>query len=191
MKKNNRFLYFIQEVAIVVIGVLIAVSIGKYKENTENEAYVEATLLAIENEIKISQSDVDTVLNKHLALFEKLEEGAFNEEQTLGEFIASSGGFQVASVKNVSLRFFISNKAELLEFEMISQLLDIEFMSDLLKTKVSRLSDFAYDNINDRSQEVKIKFAYLLSDTIDGEQTLLAAYRDFLDQNQATLKSDQ
>jgi len=191
MKKNNRFLYFIQEVAIVVIGVLIAVSIGKYKENTENEAYVEATLLAIENEIKTSQSDVDTVLNKHLALFEKLQTEAFNEEQTLAEFIASSGGFQVASVKNVSLRFFISNKAELLEFEIISQLLDIEFMSDLLKTKVSRLSDFAYDNINERSEEVKIKFSYLLSDVIDGEQTLLAAYQEFLDQNQATLKSDQ
>ncbi len=191
MKKNNRFLYFIQEVAIVVIGVLIAVSIGKYKENTENEAYVEATLLAIENEIKTSRSDVDTVLNKHLALFEKLQTEAFNEEQTLAEFIASSGGFQVASVKNVSLRFFISNKAELLEFEIISQLLDIEFMSDLLKTKVSRLSDFAYDNINERSEEVKIKFSYLLSDVIDGEQTLLAAYQEFLDQNQATLKSDQ
>jgi len=48
------------------------------------------------------------------------------EEQNLGEMIAMLVGFQVPSIKNERLRFFISNKAELLYFELMSQLLEIE-----------------------------------------------------------------
>jgi hypothetical protein len=100
----------------------------------------------------------------------------------------NSGSFQVASVKNVSLRFFITNKAELLEFQLISQLLDIELATNMLSDKIKRLGDFAYDNVNDGSDEVKIKFVYLLANVIDGEQTLLESYSSFLEENKSYLK---
>jgi len=189
MKKTKRILEFLKEISIVVIGVVIAVSIGNYKENKDNEMYIEKTLLAVENEIKLSQSEIDTVLNRHIKLYEKLENEIGENEQTLGELISSSGGFQVASIKNVSLRFFISNKAELLEFQLISQLLDIELKSEMLSDKIKLLSDFAYDNVNDGNEEVKIKFAYLLANVIDGEQTLLESYSSFLEENKSYLKN--
>lgn len=147
MKKRNGIVYFLQEIAIVVIGVLIAVSIGNYKEKVENEKYIEKTLLAVENEIELSQIEVDRVLNRHIKLYENLENEIGNNELTLGELVAGSGGFQVASIKKVSLRFFITNKAELLEFKLISQLLDIELKIDLLSDKIKRLEDFAYENV--------------------------------------------
>lgn len=187
MKKGSRIGYILQEVAIVVIGVLIAVSVGKYKENLDNEEYVKKTLLAIENEIKLSQTEVDTVLNKHLKLFELLENENDDNHQTLGELVSSSGGFQVASIKNVSLRFFVSNKAELLDFQLISQLLEIELASDLLSEKLTRLSDYAYNNVDLGSDEVKLKFAYLLANVIDSEQTLLEGYSSFLEENESYL----
>lgn len=73
MKKKSRITYLLQEIAIVVIGVLIAVSIGNYKERGDNKRYIKKTLLAIENEIKSSQVELDTVLNRHVKLFEILE----------------------------------------------------------------------------------------------------------------------
>jgi hypothetical protein len=188
MKKTKNILDFLKEISIVVIGVLIAVSIGNYKENKDNERYIEKTLLAIENEIKISQTEIDTVLNKHIKLYEILENEIGKNEQTLGELISSSGGFQVASIQNVSLRFFVANKAELIEFDIISQLLDIESKSEMLSDKLKLLSDFAYDNLNDENEEVKIKFAYLLVNVIDGEQTLLESYASFLEKNKMFLK---
>ncbi len=181
MKKRSRLVYLLQEISIVVIGVLIAVSIGNYKEKVDNERYLKKTLLAIENEIKLNQVEIDTVLNRHVKLFEKLENGIGENEQTIGEFVSSSGGFQMASIKNVSLRFFVTNKAELLEFRVISQLLDIELKTNLLSDKIKRMSNFAYEHVNDRDEEEKIKFAYLLADVIDGEQTLLESYSDFLE----------
>ena len=188
MKKTEHILNFLKEISIVVIGVVIAVSIGNYKENKDNEKYIEKTLLAIENEIKLSQIEIDTVLNRHIKLYEILENEIGENEQRLGELISSSGGFQVASIKNVSLRFFISNKAELLEFQLISQLLDIELKSEMLSDKIKLLSDFGYDNVNDGNDEVKIKFAYLLANVIDGEQTLLESYSSFLEENKIYLK---
>ena len=190
MKKRSQVLSFLREIAIVVIGVLIAVSVGNYKERKDNEKYIEKTLLAIENEIRLSNSEVDTVLEKHLKLFEILEEQIDKEEQTLGELVLSAGGFQVASIQNVSLRFFVSNKAELLDFKLISQLLDIELQTNLLSDKLKRLTDFAYEHVNDKEEEVMVKFAYLLANVIDGEQTLLESYSDFLalEENKKYLK---
>ena len=158
MEKKSRIPYILQEIAIVVIGVLIAVSIGNYKEKYDNEKYVEKTLRAIKKEVELSQIEVDTVLNRHIQLYRALENDLGNEEQTLGELVSSSGGFQIASTKNVSLRFFVSNKAELLEFQLISQLLDIELKTDMLSDKIKLMGDFAYDNVNHGNADVKIKF---------------------------------
>jgi hypothetical protein len=188
MKNRNRFIYFLQEVAIVVIGVLIAVSIGNYKEQVDNKNYIEKTLLAIDNEIKLSQAEVDTVLNRHLKLYENLENKFGESNMTIADLVISSGGFQVAAIKNVSLRFFISNKAELLDFKLISQLLEIEFLTDILSNKIQRFTDFSYENINSKDEEAKLKFAYLLSDIIDSEKTLLKSYATFLKENKAYLQ---
>lgn len=188
MKKINRIGYVLQEILIVVVGVLIAVTIGNYKEQEDNEKYIEKTLLAIENEIKISQIELDTVLNRHLNLYEVLGDEIGNTELSIGKLVSNSGGFQVAAIKNVSLRFFVSNKAELLDFQLISKLLEIELMSEMLSDKIKLMSDFAYENVNDQSDEVKMKFAYLLANVIDGEQTLLESYSNFVEENKSNLQ---
>ena len=190
MKKGSAILDYFKEITIVVIGVLIAVSIGNYKENLDNEKYVRKTLEAIQNEIITSQSDIDTVLSKHIGLYEKLEAEFTENQMTLGEFISNSGGFQIAFVKNISLRFFISNKAELVEYEMIAQLSEIEQTTKILSGKIERLGSFAYDHIHENDKDVMLKFAYLLSDVIDSEQSLLESYSEFLAQNQKKLKNE-
>lgn len=188
MKKRNQILGYLKEITIVVIGVLIAVSIGNYKEKLDNDAYLQKTLKAIESEVLSSQVDLDTVLSSHIDLYGKLEHEFGENEQTLGEFLLRSGGFKAAAIKNISLRFFISNKAELLEFDIISQLLDIETSTDLLSNKIDRLANFVYDHINDTNEDVMIQFTYLLSDVIDNEQTLLESYSNFLSENRIYLQ---
>jgi hypothetical protein len=190
MKKSKQILNYLKDVTIVVIGVLIAVSIGNYKENLSNKVYLKKTLKAIEGEVISSQSDIDTVLKRHIELYVKFENEFEESDQTLVEFLVSSGGFQVAAIKNISLRFFVSNKAELLEYEMISQLLEIESIINILSVKVERFSDFAYNRFNDKDKEVKKKFTYLLADEIESEQTLLESYSSFLNENSKYFKEN-
>ncbi|WP_026948085.1 DUF6090 family protein [Algoriphagus marincola] len=195
MKKGSPVLDYFKEITIVVIGVLIAVSIGNYKEQADNEKYIEKTLLAIENDIKSSQPDLDTVFNRHLELFEilrkKLEgDEPIDPELTPRELISDFGGFQVAVNKSVSLRFFINHKAELLEYDIISKLLDIESQSELLQSKTRRLTDFVYEEMDKGGEEVLLKFAYYLNDILDSEKSLLDSYSDFLDKNQQKLETE-
>ena len=196
MKKSNGILNYLKEITIVVIGVLNAVFISNYKDSVDNKNYIEKTLLAIENDIKLSQSDLDTVYNRHLELFEILREKLegsepINPELTLVELISSSGGFQVTTSKNISLRFFINQKAELLEYDIISKLLDIETQSELLQLKTTRLTNFFYENIDEGGEEVFMKLAYYLSDILDSEHTLLKSYSEFLDKNQKKLEYEK
>jgi hypothetical protein len=53
------------------------------------------------------------------------------------------------------------------------------------------LGDFAYDNVNEENDEVKMKFAYLLANVIDGEQTLMESYSRFLEENKGFLKTSK
>jgi hypothetical protein len=188
MKNQSKILYFLQEVAIVVTGVLIAVAIGSYKEKSENEHYLEQTLLAIENEIKLSKNDLDTVLNKHLNLLEAIQREIGKSEQTLGDLILNSGGLQVASIKNISLRFFIANKAELLDFKLISQLIDIEQQAEFLKKKIDALINHSYKNLSSSDDEARRVFVFLLSDVLESEESLTKAYSSFLKDNREYLE---
>ena len=191
MKKTSRLAYILQEILIVVVGVLIAVSIGNYKEQADNEKYIEKTLTAIKSEIELSRQATDSALAGHYALAEGMEELIDNEEQTLGEMVSSLGGVQFPQIKNVSLRFFVANKAELIDFQIIAQLLDIEEQSVILKAKLDRLADFAYEHINESNLETKISFAYMLSDVIDSEESILEAYEEFASGNQTVMGEGQ
>jgi hypothetical protein len=140
-------------------------------------------VLAIENEIKLSQSQVDTVLSRHMKAIEYFENNYDKEEKTLAEEIVAMGGIQAPSIKNISLRFFISNKAELLTFELISQLSEIETFKNTLSEKLKRLIDYSYDHMNNNDSETKIKFTYLLANVIDSEEALLRLYAEFIEEN--------
>lgn len=185
MKRNkNGFLDYLKEISIVVVGVLIAVSIGNYKEKLENEAYLKKTFSTIESEISTSQKDLENVLIRHQQLLTKLQSNIGNNELTIAEFVSKSGGFQIASTKNLSLRFFVSNKAELLNFEVISYLLDIEMKTDILKNKIERLTSFVYEHFDDNDTKAFTEFSLLLAEVIDSEVTLSETYDDFLEKNE-------
>lgn len=184
-KSRLSLVDYLKEVSIVVIGVLIAVSVGNYREKLGNEAYLIKTLAAIKQEVLTSRTEVDSVLQRHLALYEKL--ALDSGQEALGPFIARAGGFQVATVKNLSLRFFISQKAELLAFDLIARLMDIELRTQILANKVDRLATFSYEHFDGGDEKTRMKFGFLLADIIDSEQSLLEAYAEFLEEYQAEL----
>ena len=72
------------EIATIVLGVLIAVSINNFKEQIDNKKYIAKTLLAIEQEIKLSKSEVDTTMYRHVAIIDSLENSFENYTGSLG-----------------------------------------------------------------------------------------------------------
>ncbi len=91
------------------------------------------------------------------------------------------GGIQGPEIKNIGLRFFITNKAELVEFETISHLSEIEKASELLEEKMKRFIDFTFVAIDKNDRQSKQKFLHHLKNVIDSERQLLRLYSGFSD----------
>lgn len=179
-KKENHFLKFLKEIAIVVIGVLIAVSINKLKEDIDNQHYVNKMMNAVQKEINYSKKEVESVLSKHYILVDSISAKLVNEE-TLSEIIFGMGGIQSPEIKNIGLRFFITNKAELVEYETISQLSEIEKASELLEDKMKRFIDFTFTKIDNNDKQSKQRFLQHLKNVIDSERQLVKLYSGFSD----------
>jgi len=178
-KKQNRFLKFLKEIAIVVIGVLIAVSINKIKENIDNRNYINKTLNTIEKEINQSEVELEKVLSKHLLTVDSISANINNKKESLTDIVFRLGGIQGAEIKNIGLRFFISNKADLMEYEVISKLSDIEIASKLINDKMDRLVDFTFANMDKKDRISKEKFLLHLKNLINTENGLLKLYSEF------------
>lgn len=177
-RNENNFLKFFKEIAIVVIGVLVAVSINNLKENIDNKKYIDKTLSTIQKEIIHSKKEVETVLAKHYRLADSIAAKLDNEER-LSEIIFGMGGIQSPEIKNIGLRFFISNKAELVKYETISQLSDIEKAAELLEVKMKRFIDFTFMEMDNHDKKSKQKFLRHLKNVMDSEKRLLKLYSYF------------
>lgn len=187
-RNNSKISNFFKEIAIVVIGVLIAVSINNFKENYENEKYIKKTLTAIQNEINQSEAAVKSVLKRHIERIDSVQVGLYNEQESLGDLVLRLGGIQSPEIKNIGLRFFISSKAELVDYQIIAQLSDIENSTELLDVKMKRLIDFMYDNITEKDKRTKTKFNYYLENVVNSESKLLELYAKFKTENKNYLK---
>ena len=179
IKRSSPISSFLKEIAIVVIGVLIAVSISNFKEQQDDEAYLEKTLLAIENEVKQSEEEVKKALETHWIVIDSLQVLMNDEKESLGELLMRLGGIQAPDIKNIGLRFFISNKAELLDYQIISELYDIEDYTNSLDEKMNLFMEFVYENINRNEKDVKLKFVYYLANIVENEKALLELYDKF------------
>lgn len=189
MKVSKQpFLSFLKEIAIIVIGVLIAVTINNLKESISNKKYTKKALSSIEKEIQHNKLEVEEILELHIALIDSIQSSVHNDQETISEMILRFGGLQTAGVKSIGLRFFISNKAELIDYEIISQLAEIETSTSLLEKKMDRMIDFIYDQAGSSDKPSKTKFLIFLGNVIDSEQAMLAFYKQFLDKNKAYLE---
>ncbi|MBK8045274.1 MAG: hypothetical protein IPK21_23060 [Haliscomenobacter sp.] len=179
MKKQDVVSFF-REIVIVIIGILIALSIDNWNENRNNEKYIDKALFAIEEEIKLNKTDMHRIVQRHKETIDSVAMHLNNDKISLRQIIENSRGFQIAELKNIGLRFFISNKAELIDYEIISSLSEIEFLSEAVKMKTERLLNYLYDNMENTNESAKNKFVIYLADVVESENGLLDLYDDFL-----------
>lgn len=178
--KKQDVISFFREIVIVIIGILIALSINNWNENRNNEIFIDKALFAIEEEIKLNKTDMNRIVQRHKETMDSIAMHINNDKISLRQIIEKSRGFQIAELKNIGIRFFISNKAELIDYEIISSLSEIEFLSEAVKMKTERLLNYLYDNMESTNESAKYKFVIYLADVVESENGLLDLYDDFL-----------
>ena len=188
MKDSNRsIISFFREVAIVVIGILVALFINNWNEGLKHEKFVSKALYAIGEEIKYSKDAIEEILPKHYKTINLLNTSISKDNESLREVFVKINGFQIPEIRNIGLRFFVSNSADLVDYAIISDLSEIEFTSKGFEIKLSKLTDLVYSKMESTSEKDKNMAAELLVELTDSEEDLIELYEDFLSKHYGAL----
>lgn len=185
---ESKITGFLRELIIVVLGILIALFINNWNEDIQHQRFIDKTLYAIGNEIKASKADIEDGLPKHRRIVDSLFASTYDDTETVRDVFVNVEGLQIPEIKNIGLRFFITYNAELVEYEMIADLSEIEFLSDGFRQKMDKLFDLGYDEMDSTAIESKAKVAQLLADVIDDEEGLLELYEEFIEKYASSLE---
>ncbi len=178
---------FLREIAVVVIGILIALFINNWNEDIKNRKFIEKTLYAIGEEIRYSKKDIEGILPKHYKTINALTSSQDDSNESVREVFEKIDGFQIPEIKNIGLRFFISSNAELVDYKLIADLSEIEFISKGFEMKLSKLSDLVYAQMESKGKKYKSSIAELLIELTDSEEDLVELYEEFLSEYKASL----
>ena len=187
MKSKKSIALFIREIAVVVIGVLVALFINNWNESIKQQKFIDRTLYAIGEEIDYSINEINGVLDKHYRTIDSIDVSYDNEEETIRDVFVKLEGFRVPEVKNIGLRYFITSGAELVDYDIISDLSEIEFVNRGFDMKLSKLNDIVYNNMDSTDPSHKSMVTQLLGDLIESEESLLNLYEEFLENHKISL----
>jgi len=165
----------------VILGVLIALFINDWKQGYDNERFLTKALASIDKEMTMNIDEFSGTLPKQYSLIDTIEMYLNDDRITLSDILVKSRGLQVPTVKNTSWKSFLNSKMELVEFEVISKLTDIEESKGLMGKKLDGLMDFVLNNSESREAVSKKKFMLQILNLIDSEEQLLSSYEEYLE----------
>ena len=165
----------------VILGILIALLINDWKENLDDERFVSRIFDSIEKEMKSNEADINEVLPMHYALQDTIDRYRSDERISLSDIIIKGNGLQAPTVKNTSWNSFLNSKLELIDYNTISILTEIEESKHLMKSKLDKLMDFLLENSESTDAVKKQMLMFQLMNVVSTEKALLELYEEYLD----------
>lgn len=183
MKANSKMIKiysYLKELTIVTIGVLIALVISNVKENNQARKYQIASIEAIKNEVEANYSSLKGVMEKQTSLLDTMKKYS-TEHIPIGDLISKARGLQIATLSNTGLEFYKKNQINSIDFEMMTMLIRMKFLSELIDTNIGKLRDYLYPNLFADSEESNMLVILYLRNVMESETQLIATYEEFID----------
>lgn len=175
MEKNKTgkyFKYAIGEITLVIIGILFALSINNWNESRKDKNYLNKIFTSIENELKESSIDIKRVIPMQLASVDTIEVYMDNEKITLYDILLRTNGIQSPSIKTNSWNAIANSKIELIEYDKLSALTDIEEGKKNLTQRVEKQIEYVFQNFEKNEKNKKIVLKMMILDIVYAEKEL-------------------
>ena len=179
MKKISQL---IREIIPVIIGILIALVINNWNEERRDKKYLNKVYLSVKAELEESSKDIEEALPKQQILIDSLKKYMNDETTSLSEIINKAKGIAGPNIKMHTWSAITNSKIELIEFEKLSALSEIEESKKYLEFKQQKILDFVIENAKETNQEKKEIFMLLSEDIISSEKYLQFEIKEFLKQ---------
>jgi len=170
MKKNIKV--FIKEIIPIIVGILIALWINNWNENRKDKIYINKISSSLNKELIETSEDISYNLKYHKPLIDTLDFYKNTENISILDIMRKVDGFRMPTIKINSWKAISFTKIELMEYDKISSLTNIEEQKELLKTKSQNLMSFIYQNTNDTGMDKKELLKLMMLDIMSTEKTI-------------------
>ncbi|MEP3210176.1 MAG: DUF6090 family protein [Maribacter sp.] len=171
---------FIREIVPVIIGILIALFINNWNEDRKDKKYLSQMFSSIEKELKESAADIEKTIPKQLASVDSIQKYLTNEEFSIYDMITKSNGIHAPSIKTNSWNAMANAKIELIAYERLSALADIQERKENLEMRLERQMDFLLQNIEKTDKIKKEMLMMTILDIVNAEKELHAEIEEIL-----------
>ncbi len=164
--------YFIKEIIPVTIGILLALYISNWNENRKNKNHINHISSSIDKEL--TETTEDIIANKTIqkSLIDTLDFYKNYDKISLFDILTKVDGIHMPTIKINSWKAISNSKIELMEYDKISALANIEEQKELLQTKIENLMNFIYPNTKETGIDKKELLKLMMLEIISPEVTI-------------------
>ncbi len=162
----------------VILGIWIALWVNDWNKNKNDLQFLNSVLQSVKQENEVNLTEIEQVMPKQKKLLESIGQNLDDNGITILEILSKAQGFKIPSLKNTSSQSLINSKPELVDYEIIRILADLEGEQKTFENKISYATSFLYQNLNADEKDEKIIFKVLLTDIIDSENQLKSLYEE-------------
>lgn len=170
MKKSIKALF--KEIVPIIVGILIALYINNWNEDRKDQNYMNRIATSINKELTETNVDITKKLVQQRTLIDSLQFYLKDNQISLDEIIRKAKGIYVPTIKINSWKAISNSKIELMDYDMISTLADIEEQKEHLRIKSEKLLDFIYSNFKETEEDKKVFMKMSMSEIISTEIAL-------------------
>ncbi len=171
----------IREIIPVIIGILIALFINNWNEDRKDKEYLNRIFSAIEKELEDSVADIKDVIPAQMASIDTVDVYLNDDKLPMLDLLNKVNGLHFPTIKTNAWNSISNSKIELISYEKLSALADIEDRKENLQLRFERQLDILFPNLENAGSGKKILFKMTLGDIINAEQELIAAIEEILE----------
>ncbi|MEZ5103778.1 MAG: hypothetical protein R2757_04745 [Draconibacterium sp.] len=170
MKRNIK--KFFNEMIPIIVGIIIGMYITNWNENRKDRNYINQILLSLNKELIETNKDIIDKLSQQESFIDTLDFYLNDNRISILDITSKAEGIYMPTIKLNSWKAIANSKIELIEYEKVSVMVNIEEQKDDLKMKTEKLVDFLYSNIYVTEKAKKELMKIMMSDIIGKEISL-------------------
>lgn len=181
MKKQFKdySIHFLKEIIPVIAGILIALFIDNWNTDRKDKNYINQVLLTINSELKDSKEDIKTIIPQHESLIDSLGLYSNNKNISIMDVVNKSNGINIPQIKTNAWKSVSSSKIDLIDYDKITLLSNIEDEKATLNKKSDFLMSFLYSNLHAVDKNSKLTLELILKDILQTEKTMQKRIEQF------------
>ena len=157
----KQFKHMLREIITVIVGILIALGVNNWNEDRKDRIYLQNIYQAIQSELEESKEELAISIPKQQVLIDSIGRYINDKSVAIFDIIRKADGIQKPSIKNNAWKAIANSKIELIEFDKLSALSEIDESKESIELKSEKLIEFLVNNLKSKDADKKEVFMLL------------------------------